>query len=792
MTGFNDRFGGSGLTPSDVTLAQYTLVANLLTYWPAFANPLNVLARQLDVTAQQAGFAISLPDATLGSPGRNTMFRNLGIYPFIVTNFVGATIYTIPPGQVINIYLTDNTTQAGQWGAFILGSGVSSLDLSNAAGNGLFVSGSKLTVAPISSATSGNRTMSVQDCATAFVWTGGAGTFTLPLSSTVGQFFFEVRNQGSGALTLAASGSELIDSSASITLQINESCFVHAGIGYWYSVGRGRATQFAFTQLQKSVTGGTTTLTLTEAANVVQTYTGVLTSNETVVLPAVVQVYYISNATTGAFNFLVKAPGAGTTVAIPTSQNAVLFCDGTNVINASTTTSGVTGLVLGSGTALTPSMGIGASNTGIFSSGSNQVSIASNSVKVADFGTTGLTINAPSSLFTINSPSGNAARGMIRTVGNYAIDSYYTGANLRWSYGVDNSAESGSNAGSNWFLQTYNDAGAPLATPFSVSRATGIVSMPNGVVANVTGNLTGTASNASNAANATSAANATHANSSGQLDGGYTPVSFMTRGTGNSFTCHWNGSILYFGVDGNVFGGTMPMNISGNAATASITSNLNGITGWAYSAVGGTPIYAWSTNGSGASQFLTQPSQWSVNFANSSNTCNTAGNANALGGIGAGGWIQNGASVISLTNSGFTAMFANVAGTSCFWGMSISDESLKENITATEEDSLGKINRISFKGYNFKRLTTKPKDQKGNVIEDAEPIQIDDGHRHKLGGLAGDFEAIDPEWVTTVEGGIEGQHKQPNLYPMLMAAMHAIQQLSAEVDSLKAQVKGAQ
>ena len=85
MTGFADRFGGSGLTPTDVTYAQYTLFANLATYWPPYANPTNVLARQLDITAQGPNFSISLPDATLGSPGRNTMFRNVGIYPFAVT-----------------------------------------------------------------------------------------------------------------------------------------------------------------------------------------------------------------------------------------------------------------------------------------------------------------------------------------------------------------------------------------------------------------------------------------------------------------------------------------------------------------------------------------------------------------------------------------------------------------------------------------------------------------------------------------------------------------------------------
>lgn len=769
MSGFQDRFGGSGLTPSEQQWAQYTITENLQTFWPPYANDTNVLARQLDVFTSAANIGVLLPDATLGSPGYNTLFRNQGTFPLIVADFDGNPIYTVPTGAVVNIYLTDNSTQAGQWAGFIIGSGVSTLDLSNAAGNGLFVSGSKLAVAPISSATSGNRTMAVQDNATAFVWTGGAGTFTLPLSSTVGQFFFEVRNQGSGALTLTASGSETIDSSSSITLQTSESCIVHAGVGFWYSVGRGRATNFAFTQLQKAVTGGTTTLTLTEAANVVQTYTGTLTSNETVVLPAVVQVYYISNQTSGAFNFQVKAPGAGTTVSIPTSQNAVLFCDGTNVINASTTTSGVAGLVLGSGTAASPALGVGASNSGIFSSGSNLVSISANSVKVADFNSTGLTLTAPSSVLTVNSPSGSALAGFVRTVGNFAYTSYYTGANLRWVNGVDNGAESGGNAGSNWFLNCYNDAGSFLFQPYSISRATGVVTFGQGINANVTGNLNGTATNATNAANASNAVNASNAGTATQLTGGYTPISFMVRGTANAFTCYWNGSILYFGVDGNVFGGTMPMNISGSSAFASSTNTLAGISGWAYAAVGGTPTYVWSTNGSPASQFLTNPSGWTVNRAS---TCGTADTANLFQGQDGNYWLNNGGSAVrNLRNNGIIQMVSGVAGIGdLFWGASLSDERLKTEIAPATVDSLAQIDQIDWKQFKFR--------------EDMD-FQIDTipGRLWNIGLLAGQAKVIEPNWII---GG--GAYDQPDIYAMLMSAMHSIHQLSEEVKALKAEL----
>lgn len=43
----------------------------------------------------------------------------------------------------------------------------------------------------------------------------------------------------------------------------------------------------------------------------------------------------------------------------------------------------------------------------------------------------------------------------------------------RWVSGATNTAESGANAGSNWFLQRYSDAGVELGVAISVTRSTG-------------------------------------------------------------------------------------------------------------------------------------------------------------------------------------------------------------------------------------------------------------------------------------------------------------------------------
>lgn len=59
--------------------------------------------------------------------------------------------------------------------------------------------------------------------------------------------------------------------------------------------------------------------------------------------------------------------------------------------------------------------------------------------------------------------------------GQYKNTNYYTGGLQRWGQGVDAAAESGSNAGSDWFLSRYNDAGTWIENVMWVKRSTGVV-----------------------------------------------------------------------------------------------------------------------------------------------------------------------------------------------------------------------------------------------------------------------------------------------------------------------------
>ena len=80
--------------------------------------------------------------------------------------------------------------------------------------------------------------------------------------------------------------------------------------------------------------------------------------------------------------------------------------------------------------------------------------------------------------------------------GQFRAVRFYTGVNQRWLCGVNNAAESGSSAGSNFVLNAYDDSGTYLSQPILVTRSTGVVAFsatPNVAGSNVLTAATGAA-----------------------------------------------------------------------------------------------------------------------------------------------------------------------------------------------------------------------------------------------------------------------------------------------------------
>lgn len=70
-----------------------------------------------------------------------------------------------------------------------------------------------------------------------------------------------------------------------------------------------------------------------QARKAILRFTGALTANRNVVVPTVSKIYYIDNACTGSFGLVVKT-SAGSGITVPNGFKTVLYCDGTNVVDA--------------------------------------------------------------------------------------------------------------------------------------------------------------------------------------------------------------------------------------------------------------------------------------------------------------------------------------------------------------------------------------------------------------------------------------------------------------------------
>lgn len=62
-----------------------------------------------------------------------------------------------------------------------------------------------------------------------------------------------------------------------------------------------------------------------------------------------------------------------------------------------------------------------------------------------------------------------------KAAGNNRVINLFSGASSRWSFGAESGAETGSNAGSDFFLNRYGDDGSFIGGALGISRATGAV-----------------------------------------------------------------------------------------------------------------------------------------------------------------------------------------------------------------------------------------------------------------------------------------------------------------------------
>lgn len=337
---YTQVFGGTTIYPSDVSYLALSLTADTTLEWPLESNTTNnPAARIIDITPT-GSYSIFMPPADQTGTGQTILFNNLGPQTVTIKSSTGVTLASIAQGEQWQLYLTNNSTASGTWRVFRYGASTAQAQASALAGYGLTATGSTLSQSAPVTLFNTNYTAGAADRAKAYVWTGGLGTFTLPSAVTVGNdWFVALRNEGTGNCTITPQGAETVNSAASLTLAPEDSVTLITDGLNWYTLGLGQNAVFAFDYTSINLAGqsGDYTLTGSELNRIAYQFTGALAGNVEIVVPKTTQQYWVYNNTTGgSYTLRVKTNTQTPGVLVARGSRAILYCDGSDVVDAET------------------------------------------------------------------------------------------------------------------------------------------------------------------------------------------------------------------------------------------------------------------------------------------------------------------------------------------------------------------------------------------------------------------------------------------------------------------------
>lgn len=343
MPTYTSPFTGDVVQPTDVSYYALTFSTSQELSWPDYTvtgGTTVAAARIMDCNATAASLTITLPPGNQQSVGTDILFRNIGANSFTVQDQSGGQSVVIAAGEARYFYLVDNSTENGVYRNFTYGTGTSSADAAELAGDGLAVINGLLATSTTVIQTSLNTTFAESNRADAYVWTGGAGTFTLPpVASLNPGWYMMIRNGGTGTLTVAAPATRTINGSSNEAFYPSDSAVIiyENTTGNFFTVGLPRQAAISYTSATYDVDAIVgNTLNLVTFAPAIQTYvapSGTRAVDLDVTLPAITQIYAINNAT-GQSGYDVTFQISGSTqapLAFANGVTAILLSDGNNL-----------------------------------------------------------------------------------------------------------------------------------------------------------------------------------------------------------------------------------------------------------------------------------------------------------------------------------------------------------------------------------------------------------------------------------------------------------------------------
>ena len=384
-------FTGTVVTQTDVSYFALAFSASTSLNWPSTVNGSeNPAARIIDCVASTSGLTIALPAGNQGTLGADILFRNLGAFPFVITDFLGGASVTVPVGISKYFYLVNNSTTAGTWNNVTFAAGTSYADAATLAGAGLTTVSGKLATTQNPVDITSTPVINDASRAATFVWNGGAGTFNLPAMSSLSVgWYIGFRNNGTGTLAITSTSPYLLNGQTSVNVNPGDSGYIlyDPNSAGFITVGLANPQVTSFTAANYDVDAiPGNTFNLTKFAPIIQTYiaqSGTRTATLAVTLPAITQIYILVNNTnqTG-YNITFQNQGSSQPPFVLAAGGVVtMLSDGTNLYPLTTSSAGV--FYAANGTASLPAFSFNNdTHTGMYLDGTSILGLSANSTEL--------------------------------------------------------------------------------------------------------------------------------------------------------------------------------------------------------------------------------------------------------------------------------------------------------------------------------------------------------------------------------------------------------------------------